>query len=57
MSIAAVESPKGRRSMYRVVTKDGYYVCDSGEIAYELAKRLNARRAPGWVARDLRQSQ
>ena len=56
MKIAKVIAPSGRRKLYRVETAEGFYRCDSGEIAYELARRLNKRRAPGWVARDLRVS-
>lgn len=51
---AIVVAPHGRLRMYRVITKDGFYRCDSREIAHELARRLNKGRAPGWVARDLR---
>lgn len=54
---AIVVAPNGRRQMWRVITRDGFYRCDSQEIAYELAARLNRGRAPGWVARDLRTAQ
>src|SRR3990167_1341200 len=50
-----VKSPgQGRR--WTVDGPEGRWVCDSEEIAREVVRRLNAGKAPGWAAHDLRHS-
>lgn len=54
-------APNGRKKLWRVENQTkagrvlGFWRCDSEGIARELIYRVSAGKAPGFIARDLRQ--
>lgn len=61
MNLFKLLEPRGRRRKWRVEGLEdgkvvGIWKCDSEEIAVEVLSRLMKGKAPGAVARDLRQA-
>lgn len=52
-----VVAPTGRRKKWRVVGRNCEWVCDSESIARFVAARIMRGEAPGFAARDMRNSQ